>query len=105
MIYSGKLDQRVDIQTQSITQNAYGEAVISYSTLATVWAEVMPATGREVLVSSAIYASAELKVRIRYRADFDEKARLLIDSVAYDVIHIADYKRLGERVLMVRRPS
>jgi SPP1 family predicted phage head-tail adaptor len=105
MMNAGRLDDRITIETRVLTANAYGEQVLTYTALATVWAEVMPTTGREVFMSAAMYADAQYKVRIRWRGDFDETARVNYDGMYYDIIHIADHRRSGERMLLMKKPS
>lgn len=105
MITAGRLDDRITVELRVMSQNAYGEQVLTYSALATVWAEVMPTTGREVFMSAAMYADAQYKIRMRWRGDFDETARVLWEGMYYDIIHIADHRRKGERMLLVKKPS
>jgi hypothetical protein len=52
-----------------------------------------------------MYADAQYKIRMRWRGDFDETARVLWDNMYYDIIHIADHRRKGERMLLVKKPS
>jgi SPP1 family predicted phage head-tail adaptor len=105
MTYAAKMDERVAIQSRVMTPNEFGEQVLTYTTLATVWAEVKPMTGNERLLANAIYATAQFKIRIRYRADFNETAQIQWRGTNYDILHIADYRREGERVLLVAKPA
>ena len=103
MTYSGKMDERVEIKSRVLTKNEFGEEVLSYETLATVWASVTPTTGNERFLAAAFYAEAQLKIRIRYRGDFDETAQIVWDGYTWYILHIADYRRQGERVLLVKK--
>lgn len=105
MTYPARMDERVVIKSRVMTGNEYGEQVLTYNTLATVWAEVQPMSGNERLLANATYATAQMKIRIRYRADFDETAQIDWRGTAYDILHIADYRREGERVLLVKKPA
>ena len=104
MTNAAPMDERVVIKTRVMTANEYGEQVLSYTTLATVWAEVKPMTGNERLLANAIYATAQFKIRIRYRADFNETAVIEWRGTQYDILHIADYRRDGDRTLLVKKP-
>lgn len=101
---SGKLDRRITIQSRIETQNSFGEAVISYGTLAQVWAEVLPLSGRELFTAAQTFPEAQLKVRIRYRADVTEKNRILHDGISYDIIHIAEIGRREGLEMLVKKP-
>lgn len=101
---SGKLDRRITIQNRIETQNSFGEAVISYGTFATVWAEVLPLSGRELFTAAQTFPEAQLKVRIRYLAGVTEKHRILHDGVSYDILHIAEMGRREGLEILVKKP-
>lgn len=105
MTYAGKLDDRVTIRSRVLTGNEFGEQEVTYIDLATVWAEVTPTSGNERFLSAAMYANAQLKIRIRYRADFDETAQVLWDGQTWEIIHIADHRRKGETMMLVKKPA
>jgi len=45
----GKLDKRITLQVRSATLDDYGQELNSWTNLATVWANIKPIGGREVL--------------------------------------------------------
>lgn len=102
---SGKLDRRVTIKSRVETQNSFGEAVISYTNLATVWAEVNPLSGREVFSAAQTYPQDSLKVKIRHRTDVDEKCQIIIDSVEYNIAYIAEIGRKEGLEMIVSKPT
>ena len=87
----GRLRERVIIQTFTVTANAFGEPAESWADLATVWAEVK----YRLLVSDEEHRAdrlADLRTVhfvIRYRSDFDEKARIVYDGRNYDITAIS----------------
>jgi SPP1 family predicted phage head-tail adaptor len=101
---AGKLDKRVTIKVKSATRDSYGAEIIGWSTLATVWAEVTPISGREFFVASQFVPEAQFKVRIRYREDFDETAKITYDSADHDILYIAEIGRQEGLEVLVKKP-
>jgi SPP1 family predicted phage head-tail adaptor len=102
---SGKLDRRIQIQQRVETQDSYGQAVISYSTIATVWAEVIPLSGRELFAAAQKYPEATMRIRVRFRTDVTEKHRIVFNSTNYDIIHIAEIGRNEGLEFIVKKPD
>jgi len=74
---AGELRHRVTIQSKSVTFNDLGEEVITWSTVATVWAAVVPVFGTEAVDNSAREATATHQVRIRRRTDVTPVMRVV----------------------------
>ncbi len=93
---AGPLRQRVTIQDKSVSQNTYGEEVITWTDFATVWAAVEPLRGREFLEGRQITAEVSTRIRIRYRSGIAPEMRVEFGSKVYDVhsiIHIEERER------------
>lgn len=75
----GRFNTQVTIQTYAEAQ-AYGEFSAAWSTLATVWAQVLPAGSREVYRQSQVTGELSYVVRIRYRDDITAKHRIVWNS-------------------------
>lgn len=101
---SGKLDRRITIQNRVETQNTLGEAVISYTTFAQVWAEVVPLRGREYFTAAQTVPEAQLRIRIRYMTGVTEKHRIVYEGVNCDILHIAEIGRKEGLEIMVKKP-
>lgn len=67
----GELDERVDLQKETHTDDGMGGQTSSWVKQATVWAHVRAKTGRERLQSDMVEASGDYLVVIRNRSDFD----------------------------------
>lgn len=76
---SGRLRERVAIQTATVTQNTSGEEISSWATATTVWAQILPGAVSERFSAAAGQRASEIThtVRIRYRSDITPKKRLL----------------------------
>lgn len=86
----GTLDQRVTIQQEARTADAYGGAALAWTDLATVWAGVRPLAGRERADMAAVEAPANYRFTIRRRGDVTEKMRLAWNGGTYNIRFIAD---------------
>lgn len=64
---AGLLRHRVAIQTNTPSQDAYGEPIPSWATTATRWAAVEPVSGRETGLAGDQQVEAARLVRIRVR--------------------------------------
>jgi SPP1 family predicted phage head-tail adaptor len=110
-VQASKLDRRIRIEQPSVTRNNLGEAVATWSTLAEVWAQKINLTGRELYAAQQVVPEAQLKFRIRWRADIkpnrDEKMRIvdLRDAVTYGIQHIAEIGRQDGLEILVRSPE
>ena len=102
---AGKLRQRLTLQTTAPAQDAHGQPIDSWSTLATVWAEIVPTRGYERFVSGAEQQQAVLthRVRIRFRDDVTSLMRGLWETRILDIEEIKDPNgRRSDLVLMCR---
>ena len=96
---AGELRHRVEIQSKSVTRNDLGEEVITWNTVATVWAAVVPVFGSEAVDNSAREATATHQVRIRRRTDVTPVMRVVYGAKEFDVQHVADDNKPGLMVL------
>lgn len=101
---AGKLDTRIQIKVKTSTRDSYGAEIITYTPLATVWAEKVPVTGREYFAAAQFIPEATLKFRIRFREDFDETAIITHDGVDYDILYMAEIGRADGVELLVKKP-
>ena len=77
---AARLKQRVTIEQQSLAPDGLGGAARGWATLATVWAEVMPVSGREALFAFRLESPVTHRVTIRYRTDVKADMRLNYES-------------------------
>jgi SPP1 family predicted phage head-tail adaptor len=96
----GALDQRIVLQTFTTAKNGKGEDIRTYSTLDTVWANVVYNGGSEPYEADQKVAVSEVLFTIRYRDDFSQVDRILWDSEYYDILSKDGNKRL--RYLMLK---
>ena len=76
-------NRRVSLQSPGGASDAYGERVTTWTTVATVWAAIMPLGARELLAAGAIHGELTHRVQVRYSpaiAAADSSWRLLYGS-------------------------
>ena len=93
----GQLDRRITIQQKTVSRTALGDESESWSHLATVWAKVVPTSGREYFNAQAqqLVGNKTTVFRIRYLASArkDTELRVVYDGENYDIKHIAELGR------------
>lgn len=89
-----RLNQRVALQSPTATKDAAGQAVESFATVATVWAEVSPLTGREFEAAMATNSEVELKVIMRYYSGLSTRWRLLHGTKVYRILAVLNLSSL-----------
>lgn len=103
MIDAGKLDQRILIETATVTENELGEDVETWSEHSRPWAQVKETMGREFLAGD-IQAEGKAAFRIRYRA-LDSRARVTWRGRIYMVEDVTGTQREGFTWLHCRAVS
>jgi SPP1 family predicted phage head-tail adaptor len=83
---AGQLDQRLTLQQKSTTTNGFGEDVVTWNDVATVWAKAAPLRGREFSSAAETQSSAEVRFTVRFRDDVDETWRLMWRGKAYALV-------------------
>jgi SPP1 family predicted phage head-tail adaptor len=104
MMQSGHLDRRITIETLTVSRDSYGGKVETWAELASVWAQATPWQGREAVAADQVVARAEMRFKIRYRADFDAKARIQYEGQAWDIIRIDEISRREGLFVWAKRP-
>ena len=84
----GLLNSRVVVQQQSTTQDALGQPVLSWSTFATLWADVRHTSGIEAIKDSAIASVVRASIRVRYRGDLTAAMRVIHGSTTYNIVAV-----------------
>jgi len=81
----GLLDKQVIIK-QPTEAHVRGQVITTWSTLATVWAQVLPGTSREAYRAAQVEGSIQYLVRIRNRNDVTGKDRLLWNDRLMEIL-------------------
>ena|SRR3990167_11247462 len=90
---AGKLDRRIFIQTATVTRDAFGQAINTWSTTYTVWADVFPMPFNETFEGDRKTEQKLFKVRIRYISGIIPSQRVIYNSQYYDIVSINEGNR------------
>ena len=99
----GPLRHRVVIQSETATQDTYGGEVLTWSTVATVWAAVEPLTGREFLEGRGLEASVDTRIRVRYRSGLGPTMRVTWGTHTYDILAVLELKHEHREIHLMCR--
>lgn len=95
-ISAGELTQRLALQSDAgTTIDAYGQAIRSWTTYATVWASVRPLSGREQEIGAARGTVVSHRVKLRYRSDIVPGHRFLLGSRVIEIVSVRNWDEKG----------
>ena len=86
----GKLSSRVALQAPQEVRSPTGEATLTWTTEATVWASVAGLSSRDILQAQQANVIASHKVIIRYRATVNPQYRLLWRGKTLEIASVSE---------------
>lgn len=94
---AGRLDRRISVLRKTITQNSYGEEVVAWATLYTVWASARPAASRESYKENQYQGAADTVFSVRWSET--SKAVTVEDAISFDgrTYDITGVREIGRR--------
>jgi SPP1 family predicted phage head-tail adaptor len=96
MIDPGKLRERVTVQQASAARNSLGEAVLSWSDFAEVWASVEGVSARESLTAGQQETTISHRVRLRYLPGLSANMRFSWRSRTLDIVSLLEHGNRSE---------
>jgi SPP1 family predicted phage head-tail adaptor len=87
-----QLNQKIRIEQKSVTRNAIGEEVVSWTLLCEPWAAADPIRGREFFAAGGMQSESMTRFVIRYRSDIIETMRVVWRSEHYNINSVIDPK-------------
>ena len=85
MISAAELNQRITLQSKSVTRNTIGEEVVTWADSFTVWAKVMPLRGNAFYAANQQQHVIDARFLIRQRTGLVENMRLQWRGEPYDI--------------------
>lgn len=82
---AGQLNSRVSIQTRAAGQDALGQPSETWTTLATVWANIRHPSGSEAIRADAQASIVRASIRVRLRTDVTARMRVVHGAAIYDI--------------------
>jgi SPP1 family predicted phage head-tail adaptor len=97
----GELDQRVTLQTATLSRDAVGGPVETWVDTVTVWAKVKPLSGKQIAQAQQVSADVSKAVTIRYRTGITAAMRVKFSDATTAKIHwVEEYRREGRLVIV-----
>lgn len=104
MLNAGRLDRRITIKTKSVSQNDFGEEIVTWTDVTTVWAQRSPLKGYERWVAQQVAASVDERFRIRFRTDVSPEDIVEFEGREYDITSVTEIgRRAGLELLCTAR--
>ena len=101
---AGLLRHRVTIQEKgTVERNSYGEEVITWAEVDTVWGSVEPLLGKEFLAAKREGAEVTTRIRIRYRSGITPTMRVVWGSHTYDIESVVEVEGRGRELQLMCR--
>jgi SPP1 family predicted phage head-tail adaptor len=82
---AGRLRTRITITQRGTAQDALGQPVATWSTVATVWADIRHPSGVQAVKGDADMSIVKASIRIRRRSDVDAGMRVTAGADVYDI--------------------
>lgn len=95
MIAAGQLKTRATIQQRSAAQDALGQPVETWSTVAVVWANVRFPSGLAAVKADADLSVVKASIRIRYQAGIDAGMRVSADGQLFNILAVLPSRNEG----------
>ncbi len=83
---SRSMTQRITLQQPSTSLDDVGQAVPSWSDVATVWASAQPLRGREYWAANSIESEAVVRFRMRWRSGVTSAMRVIWRGAAHAIV-------------------
>ena len=100
---AGRLRHVVTLQQKSVTHDEFGAEIETWSTVATLYAELDPYSLRERLTMRRQAGESVIGFRIRSSLSVSVGKRLVFDGENYDIVDIdATLKHKGELLVTAR---
>jgi SPP1 family predicted phage head-tail adaptor len=84
-MHTGTLRKRITIQAETSTPDSAGGYALSWTDVATVWADIKPESGREVFIAQHNEGRVTHRVTLRYYAGITTDMRVLYGSRVFNI--------------------
>lgn len=85
---AGKMRHRIVIEQSARAADDMGQAIETWTTYATLWANVEPLRGRELFAAQAANSEATIKITMRYYSGVKAKWRVKHGTAVYEIMEM-----------------
>lgn len=96
MVGAGELKHRITILKPTWSDNVVGEATVTYSSVTSVWAAILPLTHKVISEYKKARLEATMTIRIRYVDWLTEDHRICWKDKHYSIEGIVDFENRHE---------
>lgn len=89
---AGKLRHRVELKSVSRSKAADGQSTETFTTYATVWADIKPMRGAEAIEAQQQSGQDWFKITVRYNTSVNIKDRIVFGSRTFEVNYAPDFE-------------
>jgi len=99
----GDFRKQVAIQAEQSTPDGAGGYALAWTTIATVWADIAPVSGREIYTAGHLEGHITHKVTLRWRADLSitSDMRLLYNSRSFNIQAVINQDETNQYVIVL----
>lgn len=97
---AGDLTDRITIEQPTESRNSVGEAILTWSTFATVWADVQTMSGREAERHGMTAGINSYRVTIRYLPGLQSSMRIIHNSRTLEIGQVNEKERKWHQELL-----
>ena len=95
---AGRLRERIIIESSSEAIDSVGFPVLTWSTFATVWGNVLANNGKEFIEAREVHSSLSRIISIRYLASVTPQMRVNHGGVYYNILATFDPDSRGRQL-------
>ena len=82
---AGTLRHRLAFKAATGAQNAFGESIETWETYATLWAQLEPLRGEELIHARQVTATVSYRIRVRYNSSIAPAHRAVLGSRIFEI--------------------
>ena len=97
---AGRLNQLIELQQPTSAKSTLGQEVLTFATVASVWAAIEPLTGKEMVERDISIAEISGKALIRYYAGITPYWRIKFGSIYFEIKTILNSRMVNKELIL-----
>ncbi len=98
---SGNLKHKIIIESYTETQNDFGEVALGYSTFATVYASIVPLSGKEYFSSKQTNAEVSHKIECRYLSGISPSMQIVYGARTFKIESVLNIREANKTLQII----
>lgn len=98
---AGKYRNPINIQSQTLIENEYGEKVPVWSNVYSTRAGVFPISGKEFISSERISGQVTHKVELRYLPNVSKDMRISFNNRIFQIISVINFQEINKELQLM----